>query len=187
VQNASAPVVARGQRHVDGTLAVGFPIAEFVHAPKTEVVNEVSALEGNDDRLICRHFPERAAIEMVEVRMGHRDEIYVGQVPDLQPGSLKSFDDFQPVGPVRIDENILAAKLQEERRVANPRHSDIAVVQDRKKRAPLASDANLEQGGEPDTCDEIPFAPVSPRFQTDFMRAGFRVVANPVGGLLNIR
>ena len=79
---------------------------ELVHNVEAEIVDEIADAGRNDNRLIGRDFAQRPAIEMIEMRVGHEDQVDLGQVIDLQPGTFQAFDHFQPHRPVRIDQDV---------------------------------------------------------------------------------
>ena len=63
---------------------VALPVMQLVDAVETEIVHQIADFERHDDRLIGRDLAQRAPIEMIEMRVGHEDEIDLRQVEQIE-------------------------------------------------------------------------------------------------------
>lgn len=59
-----------------------------MHNVKTEIMNQVSDSNRDNNRLVGGNFAQRAAIQMIEMRVCHQDCIDLRQVMDLEPRLL---------------------------------------------------------------------------------------------------
>ena len=66
------------------------PVIELVHDVEPEIVHQISHADRDDDRLIGRDAPQRAPVEMIEVRVRHEDEIDLRQMMNLETGLLSA-------------------------------------------------------------------------------------------------
>ena len=62
---------------------------------------------------------------MIEVGMRDQDEVDLRQMMNFKPGLFQSFDDFEPLRPDRIDEDVDLVSLNKKRRVADPSHAEL--------------------------------------------------------------
>ena len=80
VQHPRAPVMTRRERNPERPKFHALPVIQFVHDIESEIVHQIPDADGDDDRLIGRHFAQGAPIEVIEVRVGHEDEIDLRQM-----------------------------------------------------------------------------------------------------------
>ena len=106
VQETRAPMVTGRERNSDRTELDRLPVVELVHDVETEIVHQISHADRHDDRLIRRHLPQCAPIEMIEMRVGHENEIDRRQMMNFKARLLQALDHFEPLRPVWIDEQI---------------------------------------------------------------------------------
>ena len=95
-EKSCAPMITRGERHVDGSEFYLLPIIELVNDVKSEVLHEIAHADWDDDGLIGRDFAQGAAIEMIEMRVGDEDKIDRRQMVNLEAGLLQTLYDLQP-------------------------------------------------------------------------------------------
>jgi hypothetical protein len=67
-------------------------------------------------------------VKVIEVRVREQDEIDGRQILDAQAGAFDAFEEKNPIGEIRINENIQVRELHEERRVADPSERDLPVI-----------------------------------------------------------
>ncbi len=60
------------------------PVIELVHDIETEIVHQIPDADRDDDRLIRCDLAQGAPIEMIEMRVGHEDEIDLRQVESIE-------------------------------------------------------------------------------------------------------
>ena len=84
-----------------------------MNASKSEVVNEIPHLERHNDRLIFGDAPQRAPVEMIEMGVGDEHRIDGWQIVNSEPWVSDALDNFQPLGPVRIDQEIHPRRLKQ--------------------------------------------------------------------------
>ena len=60
-----------------------------MHNLKTEIVHQISHADRHNDWLIGGNFPQRAPIEMIEMRVRHENEIDLGQMMNFKPGCFR--------------------------------------------------------------------------------------------------
>ena len=87
-QKASAPMMRGSERNFERTQLDRLPFIQLVHNVESEPMDETAHANWNDDRLIGRDEPERAAIEMIEVRVSYEHEIDRRQMMDVKSGFL---------------------------------------------------------------------------------------------------
>jgi hypothetical protein len=63
---------------------------------------------------------------MVEVRVREQDKVNGREILDAQAGAFDALEQEQPVGEIRVDENVQVGELDEERGVANPGQRNLA-------------------------------------------------------------
>src|SRR3954471_24363242 len=105
-EKTRAPMRTRRKRHLERPQLHRLPVIELMNDIKTQVVDEVTDADRNDDRLISRDLGKGPTIEMIEMRVGDEDQIDRRQVMNLEARLLQSLDDFEPLRPDRIDQNI---------------------------------------------------------------------------------
>lgn len=138
-QKPCAPMIARCERNANRPELDPLPIVQFVYDLKTKVVDQIAHADRNDNRLAGRDTPQGPSIKMIEVRMSHENEINCGQMMDLKAGLLQALDHLQPHRPVRINQNVKLACLNQERRVPNPGNTDLTLADFGEERARAAA------------------------------------------------
>ena len=73
------------------------------------------------------------------MRVRDENEIDIGQVMNLKTRLLQPFDDFEPLRPVWIDEQIDLMRLHQKRRVSDPGDANFARSNCRKLRLSMKS------------------------------------------------
>ena len=58
-----------------------------------------------------RHAPQRAAVEVIKMRMRHEYEVNRRQMLDFEARLFQSFDDLEPFRPNRIDQDVDLVRL----------------------------------------------------------------------------
>jgi len=106
-----APMVTWRERNPERAEFHGLPIVEFVHDVKPEIVHQIPYARWNHDRLVRSDAPQRAPVEMIEMRVGHEYEVNGRQMMDFEARLFQSFDDFEPFGPNRIDQDVYLVRL----------------------------------------------------------------------------
>src|SRR5207244_8140747 len=124
-QKASAPMMRRCQRHAQRTKLDRLPFAEFVNDVESKSMHQPPDADRNDNRLIGRDETQRAAVEMIEVRVGHEHEIDRRQMVNVKPRLLQSFDHAEPHRPNRIDQNVGVVRLNQKRRMTDPGNANL--------------------------------------------------------------
>ena len=77
-------MVTGRKRNVDRAELDRLPVIELVHDLETEIVHQISHADRHDDWLIGGDFPQRAPIEMIEMRVRHENEIDLGQMMNFE-------------------------------------------------------------------------------------------------------
>src|SRR2546423_2298666 len=72
---------------------------------------------------------ESGLVKMIKVRVGQQDEVNRGQIFEAQAGPFNSFEQEESVGEIGIDQDIQVGELNQKRRVADPSHRDLAVLE----------------------------------------------------------
>ena len=93
---------------------------------EAEVVDQIADADRNHDRLIGCDPGQGAPVEMIEVRVGHENEIDRRQVMNFEARLFEPLDDLQPFRPDRIDQDIDFVRLNQERGVSDPGNADFA-------------------------------------------------------------
>jgi hypothetical protein len=135
-----------------------------MHALEAEVMHEIGDARRHDDRLLRGDRGERAAVQVIEVGVRNEHEVDVRQVVDGQPGALEPPDDDEPVGPVRVDEDVVPRRLDEERRMADPGQADLAALELGENRPVLHAAALDEERRDENLGDEVALVPARGSF-----------------------
>jgi hypothetical protein len=61
-----------------------------------------------------------SAVKVIEMSVGNQNKVDGGEVVMGQAGVAESANDKEPVGPVRVDENVCLRGLDEKRGMADP-------------------------------------------------------------------
>ena len=85
-------------------------------------------------------------MEMIEMSVSEQDEVDGWEVLNSQAATFDAFQQEQPVGEVRVDQDIKVGELDEERRVPDPGEGDLALGEFGKFGAAMLSGATGEQG-----------------------------------------
>jgi len=102
-EKSRAPMVTGRKRNLERSEFNRLPVIKLVHNLKAEIVHQISDANRHGDRLIGSYSAQCAPVEMIEMGVGHKDEIDRGQMMDLEAWPLQSFDDLEPLRPVRIN------------------------------------------------------------------------------------
>jgi len=145
-QNTSAPMFARGQSNFPVAVREGFPPFKFDDAAKAEVVGEVTDAPGHDADFWMGQPAKARLMEMIEMSVGQEDEIDGGQMLDAKARAFDAFEKEQPVGEVRIDQDVEIGELDEKGGVANPGDCYLTFAQFGKGRLAMLPGAPGEQG-----------------------------------------
>ena len=95
---------------------------------ETEIVDQVAHAHWYHNRLIRRYARQCAPVEMIEMRMRHKDKIDRGQMVNFKTRLFEPLDHLQPLGPNRIDQDVELVCLDQERGVPNPGNTDFALA-----------------------------------------------------------
>ena len=117
------------------SVTITVPPVQLYNAVEAEVGNKIKNMMWNDYRgghaiaafCVLHNRPQRWPVKVVEVGMCDQDQINWGQVAYLQTRLSKTFQDKQPARKVRINDNVLAADLEEETGVADESHTQLAI------------------------------------------------------------
>src|SRR5579862_264507 len=71
---------------------------------------------------------QRWAVQMIKVRVGHQNDIGSGQVANLNSGLSQTLQHEKPARKVRIDDDVLAAYLQEKTGVPDEGDAHLSVT-----------------------------------------------------------
>src|SRR5256885_10869982 len=112
-EKTRAPMMRGRQRHAQRAELDCLPFAQLVDNVESQPVNQTPDANWNDDRLVGGNESQRAAIEMIEVRVCDEDEIDRGQMMDVKARFFESLDDAEPHRPDRIDQNVCVVRLDQ--------------------------------------------------------------------------
>lgn len=169
VEDAGTPMVGGREGDADVFVLDGFPDGEFVDDVEAEVLHEAADIFGDDDGLLVGDGAEGFFVEVVEMGVGDEDEVDVGEVVELESGVLDAFDDFEPLGPVGVDEDGGAGGLDEEGGVAGPGDADLIFPDGGKVGLEVGAETAGEEGGEQDLGEEVAFVPAGAGLHRDVM------------------
>src|SRR5215212_8797636 len=131
-QEPRAPMIAGSQRHFDRADLNPLPVIKLVHDIKTEIVNQITDADRNNDRLIGGDFAQGSAVEVIEVRVRHQNDVDVRKMLDLEARFFQTLYNLQPLGPDRVDQHVDFMGLDEKRGMADPGNTDFARLYRRK-------------------------------------------------------
>ncbi len=163
------------RREGDLEIAIGplVPPVHLVHFLEAEIVDKIRHARGHNDRLPRRDRAQRAAIEVIKVRVRDEDKVDIGQVLDGKPGALQPLDHDEPVGPVGVDQDVVLRRLDEKRGVADPRQPDLARRERGENGAMLDAGLALEERRNQNFRDEVALAPARRLFFSSCVWVGF--------------
>ncbi len=69
---------------------------------------------------------QRAAVEVVEMRVSNQNEIDGREITELDSRMLDTFNDLEPLGPIWIYEHAVLRGLNEEGCVSDPSHANFS-------------------------------------------------------------
>ena len=84
-------------------------------------------------------------MEMIEMGVGQQHQINGGQVLDSQTGAFDAFEQEEPVGKVRINQNIQIRELHQKGGVPDPGYGNLPMAQLGKGRLPMLAGASSQQ------------------------------------------
>src|ERR1043166_1406270 len=113
-EKTCAPVMARSKRDFQWPELDRLPVIQLVHNVEAKVVHQISHAHRHDDRLIGSHAPQRAPVEMIEMRMRHQDKINRRQMMNFEAWLLQPLDHLEPFRPDRVDQDIDLVGLNQE-------------------------------------------------------------------------
>lgn len=113
----------------------GFPPIHFLDPFETEIVNKVADAAWDDDGLAGGYFAQAAAVKVIEMGVGDEDEIDIWEVIKRNAGMFLAPDDPEPIGPIRIDQNIESRGLNKKRGVPDPGQAELVGFEFRKNGA----------------------------------------------------
>ena len=163
-------MVAGRERNFERAQPYALPFIQFVHNVETEPVDQTPNPNRNNNRLIGRDRAECPAIEMIEVRVSHEDEIDRRQMMNVKTGLFQSLDHAQPHRPIRINEDVHPTELDEERRMPNPGDANFAGLYFWKKRVGARATSFGKKRGDENLSEKIALVPVGSRTQPDTRR-----------------
>ena len=134
-EDARPPMTRRDVGDVECAVAIGIPPLEFDNFFEAEIVDQVEQMMRDDQggrgsgltAGLVRDGAQRLAMQVIEVRMRYQDNIHGRQVAQVQPWLTQAFENKQPAREVRIDDDVLPAKLEEEAGVSDKGDAQLAV------------------------------------------------------------
>ena len=134
-QYACSPMPRRHMRDGHVAMAIAVPPVQLDHIAKTEIRDQIkNVLRHNDGRRRAPKLPgvldqrsQRWPVQVIEVRMGDEHQINRRQIADPHSRLAQSFQDKKPAREVGIDDDVLAAHLQEKTGMANEGHAHLAI------------------------------------------------------------
>jgi len=112
-KKSGSPVVTGRERNLERPEFDGLPVVEFMHDVKPEIVNQISDSSWNNDWLIRSYAPQRAPVQVIEMRMCDKYEINGRQMLNFEARSFQSFNDLEPFRPNRVDQDVDLVRLNE--------------------------------------------------------------------------
>jgi hypothetical protein len=79
--------------------------------------------------LVGCDLPEAPTVKVIEMGMGDQNKVNRGEVVMSQSGVAESSNNEEPVGPVRVDENVCLSGLNEKRGMADPGDTELTFFQ----------------------------------------------------------
>ena len=159
VEHAGAPMAGRGERDLQSAEFKGLPVLQLLHMIEAKTMDEAADILRNEDGLVAGHGTQRLAVQMVKMGMRDQHKVNGWQVVDFHARLLDALDNFQPFGPIGIDEHAVLGSLNEERSMADPSDADLPMLKLGKDRLHATAFTLGKQGGDHDLREEIPLVP----------------------------
>jgi len=159
VEDSGAPVTRRGKGDFESAMLEALPIAQFMDPIESQIMHEIADMFGDGDGLVAGYCTQRAAIQMIEMRVGDQDEINGREIAEFDPGMLDPLDHLEPSRPIGINEHAVLGSLNEKGGVSNPRHANFPRRKLGKYRLDPMSMTPGKQGGNDDLGKKVPFVP----------------------------
>jgi len=164
VQNPRAPMPSRCECDLERAKFKGLPVLQLLHMLEAESMNEAAYILWDDDSLVAGHSAKRLAVQMVEMGVRHQHKVDSGQVVDFQARLLDALNHFQPLRPIRINEHAMLGSLNEERGVADPCDTNLAMLEFRENWLHSLALAFGKKRWNHDFCEEISLMPSAAEF-----------------------
>src|SRR6202453_5378489 len=120
-----------GRCQGDLPIAVGeaFQPLDFVDAFETDIGGQITHAPRHDADFGGEQTAQRFAVKMIEVGMSEQNDINWREILELKSGAADAFDEKEPIGKVRVDEDIEVGELGQKGGVADPSQGDLAVTE----------------------------------------------------------
>src|ERR1051325_2305608 len=112
-QKTRSPMMRRSEWYLGPVEFDSLPFVELVDNREAEPMNEITDAIRYDDRLISRHSPQSAPVEMIEVRVRDQHIVDRGEMMNFEARPFQALDHLEPFRPVRVDQNIRVARLEQ--------------------------------------------------------------------------
>jgi len=103
-------ITGRGKSAIEDHFDVSYELEKMLEEKGKhdllKIVHQISHAHRHNDRLIGRDVPQRPPVEMIEMRVRHQDEINRRKMMNLETWLLEPLDHFQPLRPIRIDQDV---------------------------------------------------------------------------------
>lgn len=136
VEDSRTPVPAGRHGDIHAAEAGRLPPVERADFRESEPAEQVFDAQRHDgDRSfagqpagVANDFAQRREVEVVHVRVCEEHGVNGGQVLDADAGFAQAMDQDEPVGENRVDQEVEATQLQQERGVANEGDAEFAGI-----------------------------------------------------------
>ncbi len=166
-KKSRAPVVTWRERNLKRPESHCLPVIKLVHNVETEIVHQVSYAHRHDNGLIGGDASQGTPVEMIEVRVGHQDEVNGRQMMNFEAWLFQSLDHLEPFRPDGVDQDIDFVSLNKKRGVPDPGDANLAFADFRKLRRRVTTGAFDEKRRDQDAGEKIALVPVGSRTQAD--------------------
>lgn len=153
---AGAPVFGGDESDGRARKPQAFPPFHFVHFFKAQTVDQIANTVRDDNGLVGGNPAQTLAVEMIEMGVGDKNQVDVGQMMMRETGMAQSADHQEPIGPVGVDQDIAVGSLNQKGGMADPGEANLPGLGLREDGSGAIAMATLtyKEGGKEDVRDE---------------------------------
>jgi hypothetical protein len=155
VEDSCSPVPRWGKGDLQSPVFKALPIPQLMNSIESQIMDKIADMFGHGDRLVAGDCAQRAAIQVVEMRVSDKNEIDCWEIVECDSWMLDAFDDFEPLCPVGIYEHAVLGSLNQEGRVSDPCHANLSGRKLWKDRLDPAAVAPGKERGNNDLCKKV--------------------------------
>ena len=155
MEDSCSPVTRRGERDLKSAVLKTLPMPQLVDSIESQVMDEIAHMLRHGDGLVAGDGAQSAPVQVIEVRMGNKNEIDCREIAEFDSRMLNTLDDFEPLRPVGVNEHTVFGGLNQERGVSDPCHADFSSRKFGEYRLEPVPVTSGKKGRDDDLCKKV--------------------------------